>query len=87
MDPAERGLSGPNLHGVVGRRAAALPEFDYSEAMRAAGASGLVWTPATLDRYLTDPEDFMPEGRMAGVRLRDPAQRRILIEWLARAGR
>ncbi|MBL8701754.1 MAG: c-type cytochrome [Alphaproteobacteria bacterium] len=83
VDPAEQNLSGPNLHGVVGRRAATLPEFEYSDAMRAAGGAGLVWTPEILDRYLADPEDFLPEGRMAGVRLRDPAQRRVLIEWLA----
>lgn len=87
VDPAERNLPGPNLHGVVGRRAAALTEFDYSEAMRAAGAGGLAWTPEMLDRYLADPEAFMPEGRMAGVRLRDPAERRVLIEWLARPTR
>ena len=38
VDPAEQGLPGPNLAGVVGRRAGAQAGFDYSPAMRAAGA-------------------------------------------------
>ena len=87
VDPAERNLSGPNLHGVFGRRAGTLEDFEYSPAMRGAGARGLIWTPETLDRYLTEPEDFIPEGRMSGVRLRDPDQRRVLIEYLAQATR
>ena len=80
-------LQGPNLRRLIGRRAGTLPSFEYSEAMKEAGARGLVWTPAMLDRYLEDPEAFVPGGRMAGVWLRDPEQRRILIEWLAEATR
>ena len=87
VNPAERNLSGPNLHGLFDRRAATLADFEYSPAMRDAGARGLVWTAETLDRYLAEPEDFIPEGRMSGVRLRDPDQRRVLIEWLAHATR
>src|SRR3546814_8066494 len=33
VDPAETALEGPNLDGVVGRKAAALSGFDYSDAM------------------------------------------------------
>jgi len=87
VDPAERNLSGPNLHGVFNRRAGTLEDFEYSPAMQEAGARGLIWTPETLDRYLVEPEDFILEGRMSGVRLRDADQRRVLIEWLAQATR
>ena len=41
---------GPTLAGVFGRRAGALPGFEYSQAMK---DSGLTWNQANLDRYLT----------------------------------
>jgi cytochrome c len=82
LDPAERGLSGPTLRGVFGRRAGTLEGFEYSKAMQEAGQRGLVWTDETFDRFLEDPEDFVPGARMGGVRLRDPGERRILIQWL-----
>jgi cytochrome c len=82
LDPAERTLSGPTLRGLFGRRAGTLESFDYSPALRAAGARGLVWSEETLDRFLEDPEEFVPGVRMGGVRLRNPAERRALIQWL-----
>ena len=87
LDPAERGLSGPNLRGLFGRRAGTLEGFDYSPALRRAGARGLLWTEETLDRFLDDPEEFVPGARMGGVWLRDPAERRALIQWLKEAAR
>jgi cytochrome c len=82
LDPAERGLSGPTLRGVFGRRAGTVEGFEYSQAMREAGLRGLVWTEETLDRFLEDPEELVPNARMGGVRLRDPDERRALIRWL-----
>jgi cytochrome c len=80
-------LQGPGLRGLFGRRAGSLPDFDYSPALREAGARGLVWNAETLDRYLEDPAAMIPGGRMEGVWMRDPAERRALIEWLAQAAR
>lgn len=82
VDPRERGLQGPNLAAVVGRRAGAQPGFEYSPAMRAAGARGLVWTEAALDRFLADAERVVPKTEMFTPPLRDPAQRRALIAYL-----
>jgi cytochrome c len=87
LDPAERNLSGPTLRGVFGRRAGASEGFEYSPAMREAGQRGLVWGEETLNRFLEDPEDFLPGTRMAGVWLRDPAERGALIRWLKRVVR
>jgi cytochrome c len=80
-------LQGPGLRGVFGRRAGTLPGFDYSPALRAAGARGLAWDAGTLDRYLEDPAALVPGGAMDGVWVRDPDERRALIEWLAQATR
>jgi len=55
---AERGpRSGPPLWGVVGQRAGFVKGFPYSEAHL---KSGLVWTAATLDKYLADPRAAVP---------------------------
>jgi cytochrome c len=84
--PGEDALPGPNLRTVLGRRAGALPGFEFSPAMRAAGAArGLVWTRATLDAYLADPQAVVP-GTTMGPGLADGAERRDLIDFLERAG-
>ena len=49
---------GPGLTGIVGRKAAAVPDFNYSEALRAAN---LTWTPDRLDAYLQAPKQLVPE--------------------------
>jgi cytochrome c len=72
---------GPNLFGVFGRHAAALPGYSYSDAMR---KSGLVWNRATLDRYLENPRSVVPGTRMPFSGLSDPMQRKAVIAFLRR---
>jgi cytochrome c len=52
---------GPNLHGIVGRKAGSLPNFAYSSAMKDAG---LVWDKATLDRFIANPEQVVSGHKM-----------------------
>ena len=77
------GGQGPSLKGVVGRKAASLPDFHYSAAL---AASGLTWTPANLDHFLAGPA-AMVHGTAMTVMLPDPAQRRDLISYLATLGK
>lgn len=85
VDPEEIDLPGPNLAGVLGRRAGTWAQFAYSPAMRAAGSErGLVWTRGTLDAFLADPQGFMPGTSMAYVGLREPSVRADVIAYLAR---
>lgn len=73
---------GPNLYGVVDRKAAAAPvPFRYSEALK---KSGLTWTRANLDRYLSAPAKMVPGTRMV-VALPAAAQRKAIIDHLARS--
>ncbi len=46
---AQKGVNkvGPSLYGVVGRPAGSIPNFEYSDAMKASAAKGLVWTKTT----------------------------------------
>jgi cytochrome c len=75
-----RNIIGPSLFGVVGRHSGIVPDFHYSSANR---ASGLVWNPPTLDRYLTAPRDVVPGTLMSYPGLKDEHARSDLIAYLA----
>lgn len=72
---------GPAHRGLFGRRAASVPGFAYSDALR---ASGIVWDDDSLDRWLSDPEQVAPGQRM-GVSVTEATVRRDLIAYLRRA--
>ena len=73
------GGQGPPLKGVVGRKAASAPGFGYTAALR---ASSLVWTPPTLDRFLTAPGKLVPGTNMP-VSTPSAGERADLIAYLA----
>lgn len=52
---------GPNLYKIVGRKAGSLPNYSYSDAMKNAD---LVWDRATLDRYMSNPDQVVPGNNM-----------------------
>jgi cytochrome c len=70
----EKGVNkvGPTLKGIVGRAAASVPDYKYSEAMLAKGAEGLVWTEENLTAYLPDPKAYVPKTKMAFAGLKKP---------------
>ncbi|HEX7853554.1 MAG TPA: c-type cytochrome [Sphingobium sp.] len=70
-------LMAPNLRGVAGRKAGAT-DFKYSPALK---ASGLTWTPETLDQFLAAPSKLVPGTRMI-VSITDAKQRKAVIDWL-----
>jgi cytochrome c len=87
VDPNEKAqLQGPSLYRIVGRPAASLKGFDYSDAMKQRGSAGLKWDPATLDAYVADPQAVVPGTRMSAPPLRDEQARADLIAYLARSG-
>lgn len=53
---------GPNLFGIVGRKAASLPGFFYSGAMK---KSGITWNKDKLEAYIAKPQAVVPGNRMA----------------------
>jgi len=71
---------GPMHRGVYGRRAGAVPGFDYSPALKKAA---LVWDAATLDRWLTDPQALVPGQRM-NFRVAAERDRADIIAFLRR---
>jgi cytochrome c2 len=77
-------LDGPTLKGVIGRKAGSLEDYRYSAAMK---RSDVTWDAAALDRYVTDPQAFIPGNRMAFAGISDQAQREDLIAYLTIATR
>jgi cytochrome c len=69
---------GPAHRGVFGRHVASVPGFDYSPALR---KSNVVWGAKTLDRWLTNPEAFIP-GQKMGFSVPDPQDRADVIAFL-----
>ena len=70
---------GPAHRGVFGRHVAQVAGFDYSPALR---RSHVVWNAKSLDRWLTDPEAFIP-GQKMGYSVPDAQDRTDIIAFLA----
>lgn len=74
-----RGGFGPQLNGIIGRRAAATADYRYSEAMR---TSGIVWSEAKLSAFLRAPGDVVPGTRMRFWGIGDERQIADLLAYL-----
>jgi len=73
---------GPLLNGILGRKAGTIDGFAYSDANKAAGAKGLVWTEDVMFKYLENPLSFMAGTKMAFAGLKDAQDRKDLIAYL-----
>lgn len=69
---------GPKYRGLIGRKAGTVPGFDYSRALQ---EKGVVWSEETLERWLTNPDAFVP-GNLMGFRVRDAQERADIIAYL-----
>ncbi|MFG6485239.1 c-type cytochrome [Roseateles sp. BYS78W] len=81
VGPSARHGFGPQLNGLLGRKAGSLPGYAYSPGMK---ASGLVWNEATLTAFLRDPGGVVPGTKMrywgVGINEQKVAD---LLAWLA----
>jgi cytochrome c len=73
---------GPSLHGVFSRKAGELADFRYSPAMK---RSGVTWSAETLDKYIADPQAFIPANRMPYAGISNASDRADLIAYLQKA--
>lgn len=74
-----RSMIGPNLFGVVGRRAGSVAGFAYSPAMQHAN---MTWTAAQLLAFVQAPAHVMPGTRMPFAGLHNPQQAAALVAYL-----
>jgi cytochrome c len=70
---------GPKHRGVIGRKVASLPDYDYSPAIKKLDG---VWTPERIDQWLQGPQAVAPGTKMV-FQVSDPAQRRAIIDYLS----
>ena len=75
LDPAAKVMPGPNLAGLIGRKVAGDPAFDYSPVLRQAREA--------LETFLADPEAMFPAMWMSAQGIRDAAERRALARFIA----
>ena len=71
---------GPQLDGVVGRRAGTVDGYAYSEAL---AGSGIVWTPAALRAWMEDNDGFMPGTKMRHVGIEDRTVQDFILAYLS----
>ncbi len=85
VGPGAQNLVGPELNGIVGRKAASVASYTmYSAGMKKLGEEGFTWTEANLDKWIADPKAMIPDSPMAlafqGVP--DTAERADIIAYL-----
>jgi cytochrome c2 len=78
IEPGQNKI-GPTLAGVIGRKAGTVPDFNYSDAMKAAD---IVWDEANLDAYLDNPKELIPGNKMAFPGLKKEQDRADVIAFL-----
>jgi cytochrome c len=83
LNPDEGNRAGPSLAGIFGRRIASLPGYNFSEALR---QMDIVWTPETVAKlFELGPAAYTPGTKMPEQRIGAEADRKALVEFLAKA--
>ncbi len=82
LDKGAASGAGPNLFGIVGKAAGAVDGFAYSDALK---TSGITWTVAELDSYISDPAARVPGTTMVAGAIADSAKRRAVIAYIESA--
>ncbi|MBM4192203.1 MAG: hypothetical protein FJ196_03990 [Gammaproteobacteria bacterium] len=79
LQPNPVDKAGPNLSGIIGKRAGRVPEFGYSAAL---SASEIVWDRATLDRWIEKPGAVVPGNTMAFAGIANATDRAALVRYI-----
>jgi cytochrome c len=74
----EADREGPRLSGVYGRKAGSIAGFAYSKGLK---NSGIIWTDATLEKWLSDPDMVISDNNMS-FSVPRAGERRDLIAFL-----
>ena len=79
VTPGAPSPMGPNLSGVVGRKAGTAAFTGYSPALKGAN---ITWTRAELDAFLAAPMRKEPGTRMV-IAVTNPQQRAAIVQYLS----
>jgi cytochrome c len=71
---------GPSLHDVFGAKAGSQEYGAYSEGLK---SSGITWDEATLDKFIANPDEVVPNNNMNPYTgLTDEAVRKQIVDFL-----
>ncbi|HWC62030.1 MAG TPA: c-type cytochrome [Rhizomicrobium sp.] len=79
VEKGAAGGLGPNLFGVVGRKAATQPGFEYSGPLKAAN---ITWTNDKLEQWIAGPAKMVPGTKMAFPGITSKGQVREVVAYL-----
>ena len=65
VGPGAATLVGPELNGIVGRKAGSVADYPYSAGMKKLAGEGFTWTEENLDKWIADPKAMIPDSPMA----------------------
>ena len=80
IGPNAKDAVGPELNGVMGRKAGTCQGYSYSPANK---NSGLTWDEATLAKYLENPQAVVKGTKMIFAGIHDPQKVKDVIAFLA----
>ncbi len=82
LDKGGASPTGPNLHGVFGRKAGTAEGYEFSAAMK---TSGIVWDETTMAEYNRDPKGKVPGTKMVFNGVKNAGQLADLVAYLKQA--
>ncbi|XP_067935359.1 cytochrome c-like [Watersipora subatra] len=74
--------TGPNLHGLIGRKTGQAQGFQYTKANQ---DKGITWGKDTLWIYLENPKKYIPGTKMVFAGLKKKQEKADLIAYLKSA--
>jgi len=80
VDADGRSSAGPNLYGVMGRKAGELEGYSFSDAFV---SSDITWDEASMDGFLADPQAAVPGNEMMAGAVPDAENRKAIIAYLS----
>lgn len=80
IGPNAKNAVGPELNGLIGRKAGTAPAYNYSAANK---NSGITWDAETLTPYLENPQGVVKGTKMIFAGIKDPQKVKDVIAFLS----
>jgi cytochrome c len=82
LSPDEGNKAGPTLAGIFGRRIAALPDYNFSPALK---KLNIIWSPETVSKlFEVGPATYTPGTKMPEQTIGSADDRKALVDFLGK---